>query len=290
MELQQAQRKNVKIKLGLQGSSGSGKSFSALLLSYGLWGNWSKVAVIDAENHSAELYAHLGAYNVVNLTPPFSPERYKEAIELCVKAQMEVIVIDSLSLEWDYILEQHGQLAGNSYTNWAKFTPRHQQLFNAILQADAHVICTLRTKQDYVLNEKNGKHVPEKVGMKPIQREGVDYDLTLVFELDIKHNAIATKDRTGLFVGKPEFTISAETGKAIIEWCQQGVVPEPNYQFFIDACESVEDLRELYMSVSAETQKQYRSEFNQRKQQLQAPTNQTVTPQPFYPNGTTNHL
>ena len=290
MQLQQAQRKNVKIKLGLQGSSGSGKSYSSLLLGFGLCNDWSKVAVIDTENHSAELYAHLGAYNVLNLAPPFSPERYKEAIEVCIKAQMEVIIIDSLSLEWDYILEQHGQLAGNSYTNWAKFTPRHQQFMQAILQADTHVICTLRAKQDYVLNEKNGKYVPEKVGMKPIQREGVDYDLTLVFELDIKHNAVATKDRTGLFVGKPEFKISTDTGHAIVEWCKQGVEAVTNYQSLIDTCESIDELRELYLSASTEVQKQFRVQFNHRKQQLQTSSNPSFVPQNTNPNGTTTHF
>jgi hypothetical protein len=218
MQLNRAERKNVKIKLGLQGSSGSGKTMSALLLAFGLTNDWSKIAIIDTENHSAELYSHLGAYNVLNLEPPFSPERYKEAIEVCKKAQMEVIIIDSISMEWDYILEQHSQLAGNSYTNWSKFTPRHHSFVQSILQTNAHVICTLRAKQDYVLNEKNGKFVPEKVGLKSIQRDGLDYELTIVFEIDIKHNAVATKDRTELFSDKTEFKISTETGKEISEW------------------------------------------------------------------------
>jgi hypothetical protein len=133
-----------------------------------------------------------------------------------------VIIIDSISMEWDYIIDAHAQLPGNSYTNWGKFTPRHQAFINTILQSNSHVICTIRSKQDYVLNERNGKFVPEKVGMKPIQRDGVDYELTLVFELDIKHNAVATKDRTGIFANKPDFKITAETGKLINEWCNSG--------------------------------------------------------------------
>lgn len=290
MELNRAERKNVKIKLGLQGSSGSGKTYSALLLAYGLTNDWSKIAIIDTENHSAELYSHLGAYNVLSLEAPFLPERYKEAIEVCKKAQMEVIIIDSISMEWDYILEQHSQLAGNSYTNWAKFTPRHHSFVQSLLQVNAHVICTLRAKQDYVLNEKNGKFVPEKVGLKAIQRDGLDYELTIVFEIDIKHNATATKDRTELFVGKTEFKISAETGKEIAEWCKKGIVIEPDYLPFIDACQTVEELRDLYMNSSESIQAKYRDQFNHRKSALQTPLNHSLPSQNFSQNGTTSRL
>lgn len=290
MQLNRAERKNVKIKLGLQGSSGSGKTMSALLLAYGLTNDWTKIAIIDTENHSAELYSHLGAYNVLNLEPPFSPERYKEAIEVCKKAQMEVIIIDSISMEWDYILEQHSQLAGNSYTNWSKFTPRHHSFVQSILQANAHVICTLRAKQDYVLNEKNGKFIPEKVGLKSIQRDGLDYELTIVFEIDIKHNAVATKDRTELFSGKSEFKISAETGKEISEWCKKGIVIDPDYQPFIDACETVDELRDLYMNSSEAIQSKYRNQFNQKKYLLQVPISNSLTSQNFSQNGTTNRI
>ncbi|MFZ0472291.1 MAG: ATP-binding protein, partial [Bacteroidales bacterium] len=94
MELQKAQRKQAVIKMGLQGPSGSGKTYSALLLAYGLVKDWDKIVVIDSENHSSDLYAHLGEYSVVTISPPFSPAKYVEAIELCESAGMEVIVID----------------------------------------------------------------------------------------------------------------------------------------------------------------------------------------------------
>ncbi len=283
MQLQPAQRKNVKIKLGLQGSSGSGKTYSALLLAFGLVNDWKQIAIIDTENQSASLYAHLGNFYILHLKPPFSPERYIQAIKVCTEAKIQVVIIDSLSLEWEYILDAHSQLTGNSYTNWAKFTPRHQQLIQAVLQADCHVICTLRAKQDYVLNEKNGKQVPEKVGMKPIQREGTDYELTLVFELDSKHHAIATKDRTGLFAAQPEFTITAQTGKLIHDWCQLGQLEKP-FNEFISECQTVDELRELYMS-HPEYQQSHLSYFNQRKAQLQHPVS-TIPSQTLSSNGT----
>ena len=298
MKLQKAKRKNVKIKLALQGCSGSGKSYSALLIAYGLVSNWERVAVIDTENQSALLYANLGNFNMLDLTPPFSPERYIEAINVCLQAQMQVIIIDNLSMEWDFILEAHGQLSGNSYTNWSKFTPRHQQLIQAILQADCHIICTLRAKQDYVLNEKNGKQVPEKVGMKPIQREGVDYEFTVVLELDIKHNATASKDRTGLFMGKPEFKITTQTGKTILDWCNEGIPNEPrpnvpsyNLEALIAECDNVEELRQLYYSVPQIEQHQYRTHFDQRKEELNPSkpvVNQSFNIHQQYSNGSSD--
>lgn len=120
MELRIAERKQAEIKLGLQGPSGSGKTYSALLLAFGLCNNWSKIAVIDTENHSADLYAHLGRYNVLNLSEPFTHENYIKAIEACEKAYMQVIIIDSISQEWEGsggIIETHSKMAGNSFTH-----------------------------------------------------------------------------------------------------------------------------------------------------------------------------
>lgn len=225
MELRHATRKQAKIKLALQGPSGSGKTYSALLLAFGLTNDWNKIAVIDTENHSADLYAHLGSYNVLPLNKPFSPERYIEAMELCEKAGMEVIILDSITHEWDGsggILDIHQAMTGNSFTNWSKLTPRHNAFVQKFLQSCCHIIATIRTKQDYVLSEKNGKMVPEKVGLKAVTREGMDFEFTLVFDLDIKHMASASKDRTGLFMDKPEARITSEMGQKILQWCNEG--------------------------------------------------------------------
>lgn len=142
MELKIAQRKQAKIKLGLQGCSGSGKTMSALLMAYGLCNNWSKLAVIDTENYSASLYAHLGGFSVLNISAPFTPEKYIEAIHFCEQSGMEVIIIDSVSHEWEGmggILDIHSNMAGNSFTNWGKLTPRHNAFIQTILQSTAHI-------------------------------------------------------------------------------------------------------------------------------------------------------
>lgn len=247
MQLQTAQRKRAKIKMGLQGPSGSGKTMGALLTAFGLCGDWNRVAIVDTENHSAELYAHLGTYNVLALNGPYTPEKYIQAIELCEKAGMEVIIIDSVTHEWENLLEYHSSLQGNSFTNWGKITPRHNDFVQKILQSPCHIISTTRTKQDYVLNERNGKMVPEKVGLKSVQRDGLEYEFTLVFDLDMKNNATASKDRTRLFFGKPEQKLSLETGKLIREWCNAGVdVNIDDVSARIGDCKSIQELLSLY--------------------------------------------
>lgn len=270
MELRISERKQAKIKLALQGPSGSGKTMSGLLLAYGLVGDWKKISVLDTENHSADLYAHLGGFNVLSLDKPFSPERYIQAIEICEKAGMEVICIDSVSHEWEGsggILDMHGAMMGNSFTNWAKMTPRHNDFVQKILQSPCHIIVTIRSKQDYVLSEKNGKMVPEKVGLKGVTREGLDYECTLVFELDIKHQATASKDRTQLFMDKPSFMISPETGLTIANWCKNGK-SLVDVKGEIQKANTIETLNELYKSCSADFISQLNLDFTRRKQEI----------------------
>lgn len=268
LKLRKAARKAAKIKVGIQGPSGSGKTYSSLLLAYGLVSDWSKIAVIDSENGSADLYSHLGTYNIAEIKAPYSPEKYIRTIDSCVKQGMEVIIIDSISHEWEGeggILDIHGRMSGNSFQNWASVTPRHNSFINAILQAPVHVIATIRTKQDYVMTEKNGKHVPEKVGLKGVQRDGVDYELTVVFDLDIKHNAKASKDRTGLFADKPEFQINTDTGTKIKEWC--GCKSPDEVMNAIDSCEDLNDLYQLYEE-HPYMQNTLKDAFIQKKQSL----------------------
>ncbi len=269
MELRQSERQQAKIKLGLQGPAGSGKTMSALLLANGLINDWSKVAVIDCENNSADLYAHLGDYQVLDLEAPFTPERYIEAVNICENAGMQVIIIDSISPEWETIVEIHGSMLGNSFSNWGKVLPRHTAFIQKVLQSNCHIIATIRSKQDYVLSEKNGKMVPEKVGLKGVARENTDFELTLVFEIDIKHQATATKDRTQLFMDKPSYIISQATGQRILNWCNSGKTIA-DLKVEITQVTTVDQLRDILRSYP-----NYRSELEPlcitRKKQIENP-------------------
>ncbi|MEO8254639.1 MAG: AAA family ATPase [Flavobacterium sp.] len=158
MKLQKAERHQVKLRIGLSGPSGFGKTYSSLLLAYGITGDWNKIAIIDTENRSASLYSHLGNFNVLSLDEPYTPERYLEAIKLCEDSEMDVIIVDSISHEWQSkggCLEIHEKLGGR-FQDWSKVTPRHNSFIDAIIQSKCHVITTSRRKVDYSL-DKDGE-------------------------------------------------------------------------------------------------------------------------------------
>ena len=252
MQLRKATRKKAKIRLGLSAVSGGGKTYSAILIAKGLCGgDLSKVAVIDTENNSADLYAHLGDYNVLPLAPPFSPENYIKAVKTCEAAGMEVIIIDSITHEWDGkggCLEIMDSLGGK-YQDWAKVTPRHNAFIEALLASSCHIITTVRRKQDYEMTKGNdGKVKVEKAGLKEITREGFEYELTVNLQLDQNHNALPSKDRTNLFAGRPSFVPSEETGAMILEWCESGIEavdPISDAVMKLASCDTVEELKLL---------------------------------------------
>lgn len=250
MKLQKATRKQVKLRLGMSGASGFGKTYSALLLAHGMIGDWSKIAVIDTENGSAELYADLGDYNVLALQSPYTPERYIEAIKTCEDAGMELIIIDSITHEWDGkggCLDIHSDLGGQ-FAHWAKVTPRHNAFIQAILQSKCHIITTVRRKQDYdmVKNDK-GRIEPVKVGTKEVTKDGFEYELTINFEfINDKHIVKASKDRTSMFANYPEFIITEETGKQIIEWCNSGVNELEEALKWINEADTIEKVTQIW--------------------------------------------
>jgi hypothetical protein len=250
MLLVKAQRSKVKLRMGLSGVSGSGKTYSALKLAFGMVKDWSKIAVIDTENKSASLYADLGEFNIVDLQAPYTPERYVEAVKACENAGMEIIIIDSITHEWDGkggCLEIVEQLGGR-YQDWGKVTPRHQKFIDSVLQSKCHVITTVRRKQDYEMTkDSSGKVKVEKAGLKEVTREGFEYELTLNFNIEQNHLASVSKDRTGLFVDKPSFIIDEKTGEQINNWCNSGKEPvsiDP-IQITVESINNIQDIEVL---------------------------------------------
>lgn len=236
MLFQRAERSKAKLRLSIDGPSGSGKTHSSLLVAGGLAPE-GKIFLIDTERDSATLETGkpgMPDFMHAPLTPPFTPQKYREYIKAAVDEGAEVIIIDSLSHAWSGsggVLDMHdmaakSQKTGNSWAAWREVTPEHNALVDAILQAPCHIICTMRTKTAWeVVESGNGKKAPQKIGLKPEQREGMEYEFTLVLDLALDgHIATAGKDRTSLFDGR-HFVPGHDTGQELRNWLDTGRDP-----------------------------------------------------------------
>ncbi|RYE40798.1 MAG: hypothetical protein EOP24_39520 [Hyphomicrobiales bacterium] len=240
MKFEKATRKKARLRLALTGPSGSGKTMAALMIAKGLGG---RTAVLDTEHGSASLYAEPmtlanGAafeppeFDALELTAPYSPERYIEAIKAAEAAGYDTLIIDSTTHEWSGsggCLEINDTVAaakfrGNSWSAWNETTPRHRAFIDAMLQSKMHIIATGRSKTDTAQTEENGRKKVVKLGMKTEQRDGFEYEFTAVLDLvHDGHFAIASKDRTGLFTGGDPEPITAATGQRLLSWLESGV-------------------------------------------------------------------
>lgn len=257
MEKRKAQRKKVAPKIGLSGSSGSGKTYSSLRMAYGYCEDWSKICLVDTEGGRGELYSdtsikgiNIGEYDYIRLDPPFTPKRYIEAIHLAESdPNIEIIVLDSMSHAW---AGSGGELdmkdafsqgsKENSFTAWRKVTPEHNNLVETILRSRCTIFATLRTKTEYVIEDQGGKKVPRKIGMAPVFRDGFEYEMTVFFDMSQEHYANATKDNTGIFDGAP-FKVTEDHGKMLREWLENGAdIPIPatpaSKEQIVDLCKT----------------------------------------------------
>ena len=262
MQFAKAVRRKAKLRLALTSPSGSGKTLGALLIAKGLGG---RVAVLDTEHGSASLYAEPlklpdgrlfepPEFDSLELEPPYSPERYIEAIKAAERAGYETLIIDSTTHEWSGsggCLEINDDLArakfkGNTWSAWNETTPRHRAFIDAMLQSKMHIIATGRSKTETAQTEENGRKKVVKLGMKTEQRDGFEYEFTAVLDLVHEgHYAMATKDRTGLFIGDPK-PLSEATGHALRQWLESGADAAPEGKWFGEYLAAIEcsDTRE----------------------------------------------
>jgi hypothetical protein len=231
-KFQKAIRAKAYIKLGVMGVAGSGKTYSSLLLARGLVGEKGRIAVIDTENNSSTLYGHLTDFDQCEIAPrangAFHHQDFIDAIRAAEAEGYDCIIVDSFSHLWQAILAEKEKLdkeskTGNSFTNWAVATKDFNASVQSLLQCKMHVIACMRSKTEYVVetNEK-GRSAPRKVGLAPVMRDGIEYEFTTVFDLNLDNTVSISKDRTGLFVRDSGFVITKETGRKIYEWIDGG--------------------------------------------------------------------
>lgn len=226
LQIRKARRSKAWLKLVVDGVSGSGKTYSSLQIAKGI-GPDPRVLLIDTENGSGELYSHLYEYDYIRLEPPFSPAKYVEAIEAAIGNGNNVIILDSLTHCWKYILSYKESLdAANpkaGFTNWAKAKLLFDEVKTALLQCPAHVVCTLRAGSEYAESyDSKGNKKFDKVGTKPIAEPDLEYEFTLALRIERSHLATAVKDRTEKFDIAAPFTPSPTTGKTLWGWLNEG--------------------------------------------------------------------
>lgn len=225
-----ATRRRARARVAIDGPTGSGKTYSALIAATTL-ANGGKIAVIDTERGSASLYADEFSFDVVELRN-FNPRNYIDAITAAEQGGYSVIVIDSLSHAWEGeggVLDMHDdatkrQKTQNSYTAWKDVTPAHRELVDAMLQSPLHVIATMRSKMEYSQekDENSGKTVVKKIGLAPVQRQGMEYEFTVVCDMDVDHNLVVSKSRCKLLADKVVRFPDAKFFSILRDWLNSG--------------------------------------------------------------------
>lgn len=238
MQFQICENKGFYLRVALLGPPGAGKSFSALKLGTEL--GFEKVGIIDTENKSARRYARSFSRRFMSLElDRFSPADYIDAIKAAEKAGIEVLIIDSLSHGWmgkGGVLEMVDQSAKrqarggtpNNFTGWRDVTPEHNKLVDTMIRCQMHLIVTMRTKMEYVLEEDSrGKKVPRKVGLQPVQRDGLEYEFDIIGDLSVDHVLAITKSRCSEIADAVIEKPGADLAKTLRAWVDGGGPVEP---------------------------------------------------------------
>ena len=272
MAFVKAVREKVYLKVLLTGASGSGKSQSALELATGISKKCgSDIAYIGTEGDRDKLYAQCKSkhgdysfeYDLLQLNDPYTTDKYIAAIDEALDAGYKIIIIDGLSAEWKWLNDTHDKMPGNSFTNWSKLKPKHRALIDKILTAPAHILCCARGKDEWLLEEKNGKQVPKKVGLGSQTDKDISYEMMLSLQLDQDtHIAHADKDNTGLWDENRYTVITAKDGMQLFDWCEKGEIPAPkppeiqkNVEPVVDSEDELKSLKIEINNLGRELQK-----------------------------------
>lgn len=256
-----ATKEAAKARIALAGPSGSGKTYTALVTARALAAG-GKVAVIDTERESASLYADEFAFDTLNMHT-YDPRDLVGALGAAGAAGYAVVVVDSLSHFWmgqGGMLEQVDHAAkrsygGNSFGGWKEARPMERQMIDALLAYPGHVIVTMRTKTEWVVQEnERGRKEPKKIGTKPEQREGIEYEFTIVADMDLEHTLVVSKSRAKPLADAVVRNPDEKFGETVLEWLGNGKRMPDALEYrdaALDKAATYEDMRTLHATVKA---------------------------------------
>ncbi|TNY35086.1 ATP-binding protein [Thermomonospora catenispora] len=249
-----ATKEKAKARIALTGPTGSGKTYTALITARVLG---ERIALIDTERGSASKYADEFAFQTLQLTT-FEPQTLVKALAVAAHEGFDVVIVDSLSHFWSGtggMLEQVDNAAkrvgsGNTFVGWKEARPLERAMIDALLAYPGHLIVTMRAKTDYVIEtDDRGRKVPRKVGLKPEQREGIEYEFDIVGDLDHENTLVISKSRAKALSGRVIRKPGAEFGEAVLGWLNAGA-PAKTVRDYVEAATAsdatYEKLRTLY--------------------------------------------
>lgn len=234
--IEDAVREGAKARIALAGPPGSGKTWTALTLAVELAGG-GEILVIDTERRSASLYADVFAFRTIHWTPPYDPRELAHVVTDAAD-RFAVVVADSLSHFWSgeggtlsIVDHAAAKARDNRFAGWKSGTPAQNEMVDALLAAPCHLIATMRSKLDYVQErDAQGKTRIRRVGMAPIQRDGIEYEFGVTADLDVDHNLVVAKTRCSLLAGRTfRPGAAAEMGRALAGWLDGASAEPPVY-------------------------------------------------------------
>lgn len=283
-KIERAQRTQARLRLALTATSNGGKTWSSILIAKGiveqlliegkLTGTLEgKIGMIDTERKSGSLYSHLAPFDCINLNPPYTSERYGQALSVLEAAGYAVIIVDQISHAWSgpggmlALLNKKAKAEhyGNTFNAWADVTPEQDAFIDRLLASPAHLIVTMRQKTEWKLEERENKAgkmklTPVRIGTKPVQRDGVEYEFTTLLGLDTEtHLAKPLKNRCPVFQDGVAVMLNESIGHKLAEWmlggaplaAEEAVEPTPEARAislveaaegYLPACPNMPDL------------------------------------------------
>lgn len=269
-----ASKKQSKLRLAVFGASGSGKTYSSLRIASGMS---DKIAFIDTERGSASKYADKFNFDVLELDT-FKISEYVEAIDAANEAGYDVLIIDSLTHAWQELLQEIDEIAkakyrGNTWSAWSEGTPKQRMLVDSILRFKGHIISTMRSKTDWVIETTDkGKSKPVRVGLSPEQGKGIEYEFDMLMEITPEHYANVLKDRTGKYQDETIKEVGEKFGSELIEWLNDGESFEDmvkEWKTSIDACTTKDDVKATYKDMPKDMQKHLYDYCTEKGKELQ---------------------
>jgi hypothetical protein len=270
IQVRKAKREKLIAAVQLAGPSGAGKTLSALLMAYGMMKEvhpnlsdeelWDKIGLVDTEHERSLVYegmeksgVKIGQFLFVPLDKPYTISRYNEAVKAIKNAGAEVVILDSTSHAWEAeggLLDLQQQKGGN-FQAWREINPVYAQFVDLSIGVThrIHTISTARSKQEYAMEQsETGKLSVKKLGLKQVQRDSLEYEFQVVFNIDMEHKATVSKDNSGLFEGNNTM-ITPDHGRKLMQWLDKGIdvkgKEEEDRQEFIkmieEACKLNED-------------------------------------------------